>query len=436
LLQAINERIKDLDFHDTKVRVTNVDSQGSDANIVIQVIGEISNKGQPHKRFAQTFVLAEQTNGYFVLNDIFRYLAEEPEEEEEQLQNDTDAHPGVQEPSPTAAVAEDEPVSENVTAESEKDLSKVDHKLEEVAQEEPAEEAASPPPAAVNGTPVPEDAEVVEAEDAPVAAVSAGEESSAQEPEKLVEEVAEPEKLEEPAPTPAPAAPKAAPAPSGPPKPATPRTWASLAASAHKVATPAVPAQSASQAPSQPKVAAPAPSQPATAPSAQESTPAREPSPSNSQGDSEWQSVTAHKKEQARVQNQGPASEPDQKRAYIKNVYSQVDEVSLRSAMSKFGDVEYLDISRQKNCAFIDFKTPAGFQNAVKNNPHTVAGIEIKVEERRLRPNFNAPFSRGGAPRGRGGIGGQGGPRGGFQPRGGRGGSISRGAPRGAPQEA
>jgi hypothetical protein len=315
-------------------------------------------------------------------------------------------------------------------------LSKVDHKLEEAAQEESAQEA-SPIPAAINGTPVPEDAEVVEAEDAPVAALSTSEESSAQEPEKPVEEVAEPVKSQEPAPTPAPAAPKAAPAPSGPPKPAAPRTWASLAASAHKVATPAVPAQSTPQAPSQPKAATPATSQPAAAPSAQVSPPAREPSPANSQGDSEWQSVTAHKKEQARIQNQGPASEPDQKRAYIKNVYSQVDEASLRTAMSKFGDVEYLDISRQKNCAFIDFKTPAGFQNAVKNNPHTIAGIEIKVEERRLRPNFNAPFSRGGAPRGgRGGVGGQGGPRGGFQPRGGRGGSISRGAPRGAPQEA
>jgi hypothetical protein len=434
-LQAINDRIKDLDFHDTKVRVTNVDSQGSDANIVIQVIGEISNKGQPHKRFVQTFVLAEQTNGYFVLNDIFRYLAEELEEEEEQLQNDPVVHDGVQEPSPTAAVVEDEPVSENAVAENEEDLSKVDHKLEEVAQEEPAEEASPPP--AVNGTPVPEDAEVVEAEDAPAAAVSTSEESSAQEPEKPVQEVTEPEKVQEPAPTPAKAAPKAAPAPSGPPKPATPRTWANLAASAHKVATPAVPAQSTPQTASQPKAAAPAPSQTTTAPSAQVSTPAREASPSNSQGDSEWQSVTAHKKEQARAQNQGPASEPDQKRAYIKNVYSQVDEVSLKSAMSKFGDVEYLDISRQKNCAFVDFKTPAGFQNAVKNNPHTIAGIEIKVEERRLRPNFNAPFSRGGgAPRGRGGVGGQGGPRGGFQPRGGRGGSISRGTPRGAPQEA
>lgn len=350
-LQAINDRIKDLDFHDTKVRVTNVDSQGSDANIVIQVIGEISNKGQPHKRFVQTFVLAEQTNGYFVLNDIFRYLAEELEEEEDVQQDVATPATGVQEPAPTAAVPEAEPVSESAVAEIEEDLSKVDNKLEEVAQEEPAREA-SPPPAAVNGTPVPESAEVAEVEEAPAAAVSVSEETPTQEPEEpIVEEVAEPEKPKEPTPSPAPAAAKAAPVvtPSAPPKPAAPRTWASLAASAHKVATPAVPAQSTPQAPSQSKAAAAAPSQPLAVPSAQASTPAREPSPANSQGEaSGWQSVTAHKKEQARTQNQGPAADADQKRAYIKNVYSQVDEASLRTAMSKFGDVEYLDISRQK----------------------------------------------------------------------------------------
>ena len=72
--RAINDKIKELDFQDCKVRVTNVDSQASDSNIVIQVIGEISNKSQPHRKFTQTFVLATQTNGYFVLNDIFRYL--------------------------------------------------------------------------------------------------------------------------------------------------------------------------------------------------------------------------------------------------------------------------------------------------------------------------------------------------------------------------
>jgi len=85
---------------------------------------------------------------------------------------------------------------------------------------------------------------------------------------------------------------------------------------------------------------------------------------------------------------------------------------------------------RIQNCAFVDFKTTAGFQAAVNANPHTVNGLEIKVEERRTRPNQQFPSFRGGAPRGRGGIGGQ--PRGGFQR--GRGGPMNRGG-RGAPQE-
>ncbi len=66
-------------------------------------------------------------------------------------------------------------------------------------------------------------------------------------------------------------------------------------------------------------------------------------------------------------------------------------------------------------------------------NPHSVNGVELKVEERRQRPEqFRGGFARGGAPRGRGGPGGQA-PRGGFSPRG-RGGPIRGG--RGASQEA
>ncbi len=63
--------------------MSNVDSQESFKNIVVQVIGEISNKAAAHRKFVQTFVLAEQPKGYFVLNDIFRYILEDEEEEME-----------------------------------------------------------------------------------------------------------------------------------------------------------------------------------------------------------------------------------------------------------------------------------------------------------------------------------------------------------------
>jgi hypothetical protein len=352
--QAINKRIKELNFKDTKVRVTNVDSQGSDANIVIQVIGEISNQGQPHQRFVQTFVLAEQTNGYFVLNDIFRYLADEPEEEDGQQESAAPAN-GVTEPAPTAAVPADTDGKESdEIATSEEDLNKADEKLHEAAQEEPSVEEAAP---AAPTQQVPEEVEQPAAEEAPAAA----EEKANDEPEAAPEETTEPEKPAASTQTPAPAAQKAAPAamPSGPPKPAAPRTWASLAASAAKVATPVVNAPASQQAPSQPKAAAPAQPAAAAAPS-QTPAPARDGSPAPSQGEAAgWQTATGHKKEQSRAQNPGPAADPDQKRAYLKNVYSQVDDAALKAALTKFGDVEHIDISRGKVCDILSSITQA-----------------------------------------------------------------------------
>ncbi|KAG5440539.1 hypothetical protein PCK2_000364 [Pneumocystis canis] len=82
-IREIHKRILELGFSDCKVLVSNVDSQAStNGGIVIQVLGEMSNCDGPSRRFAQTFFLAEQPNGYFVLNDIFRYLKEDIEDGE------------------------------------------------------------------------------------------------------------------------------------------------------------------------------------------------------------------------------------------------------------------------------------------------------------------------------------------------------------------
>lgn len=47
-------------------------------------MGEQSNRGGSWRKFSQTFFLAEQPNGYFVLNDICRFLKEEGVEEDAQ----------------------------------------------------------------------------------------------------------------------------------------------------------------------------------------------------------------------------------------------------------------------------------------------------------------------------------------------------------------
>ncbi len=82
--QQIHDKITSLNFNDAKVFVSNVDTQSSaSGGILVQVLGELSNNGAGWRKFAQTFFLAEQPNGYYVLNDIFRYLKDDDEIEAE-----------------------------------------------------------------------------------------------------------------------------------------------------------------------------------------------------------------------------------------------------------------------------------------------------------------------------------------------------------------
>ncbi|KAI8843327.1 hypothetical protein BJ741DRAFT_704569 [Chytriomyces cf. hyalinus JEL632] len=81
-VKAIQARILELDFQDCKVLVSHVDSQRSfNGCIVTMVLGEMSNRGGVSHKFCQCFVLAEQPSGYFVFNDMFRFLKEDIQEE-------------------------------------------------------------------------------------------------------------------------------------------------------------------------------------------------------------------------------------------------------------------------------------------------------------------------------------------------------------------
>jgi len=64
------------------VLLSTVDSVESvNGGIVIQVLGELSNDNAPSQKFAQTFFLAMSQSpvGYYVLNNIFRFLKEDVE---------------------------------------------------------------------------------------------------------------------------------------------------------------------------------------------------------------------------------------------------------------------------------------------------------------------------------------------------------------------
>lgn len=382
--RAINDKIKELDFQDCKVRVTNVDSQASDAHIVIQVIGEISNKSQPHKKFTQTFVLADQVNGYFVLNDIFRYIVDEEDEPEqevvpqvEEVQQVPAAESGYQEPAPTVGEAEE---SKTLTSSAdpvavEHDAQVVDKELEEKVLKAPAEPEEETP-ATVNGVSAQEHVNIEPEDSASAAAEAPTPEAEAPEavPTSIAEEVTAPEKPQDPEPTPVASPPKqAAVQPAAPPKPAVPKTWASLAASANRVATPTAPstsgpqpavpqtrpappsaksstaAVSTSSAPSAPSApsAAAAPAAP-VAPAAQ-----RDESPATNQQD-EWTAVgSSHTRQQSRQVNTQQQEGP-QHRGYIKNVHEGVDDSELKARLETFGELLYFDIARQKVSVAVD----------------------------------------------------------------------------------
>jgi hypothetical protein len=88
--QAIHDKIQSLGFKDCLVMLSSVDSLASlNGGIVIQVLGELSNHDAPSQKFAQTFFLAEQPAGYFVLNDIFRYIKEDIESDFEEADPDS-----------------------------------------------------------------------------------------------------------------------------------------------------------------------------------------------------------------------------------------------------------------------------------------------------------------------------------------------------------
>jgi len=79
--ENINKKIQSLQYQDCKVSVSALEAQPSvDNGILLTAVGLLSNKGEPPKRFVQTFFLAPQTDpvGYYVRNDIFFYLKDQP----------------------------------------------------------------------------------------------------------------------------------------------------------------------------------------------------------------------------------------------------------------------------------------------------------------------------------------------------------------------
>lgn len=331
-----------------------MDSQASFDNILVSVIGEISNKSEPSRKFVQTFVLAEQPNGYYVLNDIIRYLADEEEEAVvEEAPVEVEEAAGAVEPTATALDQETTPeVAIERQADNETAVQEIDEKLEQINGDTAPTPAAEPQPVGesvddkVTAAPAPSSTAVPPTQ---VAAL-------------VVPEVApEAEKAKEQEQTPAVPTPKAStpvlekePAP---PVAKVPMSWASIAsnrAGVPAVATPiaATPTPAAAALASQ-KAPPPTPSQAAAtsaAPAAATRAGESENLTSQSSSGSEWQTAGAdHGRRQGRPQSVSTVGE-ENTRGLIKNVNEKVDAALLKQVMSRFGKLKYFNVNRQQVC--------------------------------------------------------------------------------------
>ena len=235
ILQEIHNKITSIGFQDCKVFIHSVDAQSSaNGGIIIQVIGEMSNHGDPWRKFAQTFFLAEQPNGYYVLNDIFRFLKEDTVEDDA---SETEPAPAVSVPEP---VPVEEPTPEPVAEPEPSPPRELTPPPAPVPEEEPTtvqSDPPTPPPAAETKLAEPNGFHFEELEREPTP-----EPAAPSEPEPVPEASPEPEPAPAPqpeaspatSPTPPPAPAQPASAPTREPAKSAPKTWASLAATDSK----------------------------------------------------------------------------------------------------------------------------------------------------------------------------------------------------------
>lgn len=419
----------------------------------------MSNKGETWRKFVQTFFLAEQPNGYFVLNDIFRFLKEETVEdgqddeiEEPAAAADASAPvPDVVEPAPAAPAAEPPvPVEEPTTTPAAPiSPSPSPSPAPPAAVEEPPKThipepvAATPPrsptPPAANGVEEPavpeaepEPAPVAEPEPEPVAA-----------PPPAAPPAAAPTPAAAPAAAPPPAA--AAPPPAQPAAPPVRKTWANLAAAGANKWGSAVAQESRGT--SEAVVSAPTP------PPQHQQPRANGPGPNGSghgpngagprggagPGGPGGEYHGGPQGLQAAQNISTPAT-------FVKGVVDPLTNTELQNVLTtRFGPTKEFEVVRSKACAFVEFTSLDAARKAiVASLPQSMGGeggvridtgngvVRISVETRKERGERPpAGRGRGGGGQGGGPQGGSGGERGGFQQRGRGGQQRGRGAPAG-----
>ncbi|CAK9142423.1 unnamed protein product [Ilex paraguariensis] len=74
-IQGINEKVMSFDYKDSTTEIISVDAQESlMEGVIVAVTGCWTRKDNARRQFTQMFFLAKQDKGYYVLNDVFRFV--------------------------------------------------------------------------------------------------------------------------------------------------------------------------------------------------------------------------------------------------------------------------------------------------------------------------------------------------------------------------
>ncbi|KAM3823387.1 ras GTPase-activating protein-binding protein 2 isoform 2-T2 [Vipera latastei] len=170
----IHKKVMSLQFSECRTKIRHVDAHATlNDGVVVQVMGELTNNGQPMRKFMQTFVLAPEgsvPNKFYVHNDIFRYedevfgdsepeLDEESEDEVEEENEERQTSPEPVQENTSSAYYDSHPVTNGIEEtleesshepepelESESKTEELKTEVEEKNLEEVEEKSPSPPP--------------------------------------------------------------------------------------------------------------------------------------------------------------------------------------------------------------------------------------------------------------------------------------------------
>ncbi|XP_020773400.1 ras GTPase-activating protein-binding protein 2 isoform X2 [Boleophthalmus pectinirostris] len=143
----IHKKVMSLQFSECHTKIRHVDAHATLSDgVVVQVLGELSNNGQPMRKFMQTFVLAPEgsvANKFYVHNDIFRYedevFGDSEAELDEESEEEVEEEPEERQPSP-------EPLQESPNSSTYYEPHPVTNGVEEPMEEPTAEPEPEPEP--------------------------------------------------------------------------------------------------------------------------------------------------------------------------------------------------------------------------------------------------------------------------------------------------